>query len=438
MKINFSYTIATKIFFLCFVGLSANLIALSQSNEPRAFSINNSGVEWKVKFRFDESIPPSNVISFVLLNASTGTTVKITDYVFFGGDNAAKAAGEVEGISIPSINLNKDLNYFLVISVLKKKTDGSFETTSYLTNKKIAFEKLFSEDTQSEKFGSNQPVPGTKPPKSKFSTKPVESKAKKDSDVYIAGELGGSRGKKVAYSTEIKIAPTFTNGRWYYTPVFFNLNASTSPDADPDNMEFGGKGGYVYPFDLKPTDKWKFRLTGLDTSFGGKIESERDFDNTNLIFNLQTNFVVTPIPLGKKATLTFDPYIGTELGKNLNSPLAAAKGDCIARLLGGTNVLIDIPIENSGLQGIVWETSYTRRWLLSNELGFKTNDANELVLTKFGKSPRDYFQSKVEFTINKFLNPYISYEWGEVPPSYKLLDHRFRVGFVYKFKLTGK
>ena len=438
MKINLSNTIIKKLFFLCLIGFSANLIAFSQSNEPRAFSINNSGVEWKVKFRFDESIPPSNVISVVLLNASNGTTVKIIDYVFFEGDAATQAAGETEGITIPSITLNKDLNYFLVISVLTKKADGSFETTSYLTNKKIAFEKLFSADTQSEKFGSSQPVPGVTPPKSKFSTKPIESKAKKDSDVYIAGELGGAKGKKTTFSTEIKIAPTFTKGRWYYSPIFFNLNASSSPDADPDSLEFGTKGGYVYPFDLKPTDKWKFRLTGLDTSLSGKIESERDFDNTNLIFNLQTNFVVTPIPLGKKATLTFDPYIGTELGKNLKSPLAAAKGDGIARLLGGTNLLIDIPIENSGLQGIVWETSYTRRWLLSNELGFKTNDANELVLTKFGKSPRDYFQSKVEFTINKFLNPYVSYEWGEVPPSYKLLDHRFRVGFVYKFKLAGK
>ncbi|MET0753013.1 MAG: hypothetical protein ABWZ66_06555 [Pyrinomonadaceae bacterium] len=89
------------------------------------------------------------------------------------------------------------------------------------------------------------------------------------------------------------------------------------------------------------------------------------------------------------------------------------------------------------MQGIVWENSYIRRWLLTDELGYETNDDDELVLTRFGKSPRDYVQSKVEFTINKFLNPYISYEWGVIPPSYKLVDHRFRVGFVYKFKLVA-
>jgi hypothetical protein len=416
MKPKINYSPTGRILTILLLLLMGGLTALAQG--PRAFSADDSGINWKVNYLFNETIPQSNLVSVVLLDAVNGTTVKITNYVFMKGD----VAGEADGFSIPSIALDKKSTYFLVISIMKKKADGSFEVVSS-TTPKIAFASIFSTETK---------------PANGFTKEPTESKAKKDSDVYVAGEWGGSKGKKTTYSTEIKIQPTLTSGRWYYTPFFFTLNASTDPDADPDVMEIGASAGYIYPFKLQPTENWKFRITGLDTSFGAKIESERDFDNTNLIFNGNLSLVPTTIPIGKRSTLSLDPFIGTELGKNLKSPLPAARGDGIARVLAGANIILDVPLAKTGLQGITWDTSYTRRWLFSNELGFKTNDDDELVLTTYGKSPRDFFQSKVEFTINKFLNPYVSYEWGEVPPSYKLVDHRFRVGFVYKFKLSAK
>ena len=35
-------------------------------------------------------------------------------------------------------------------------------------------------------------------------------------------------------------------------------------------------------------------------TIGGKIESERDFDNTNLLMESNAKFLVSPIPLEKK------------------------------------------------------------------------------------------------------------------------------------------
>ena len=42
--------------------------------------------------------------------------------------------------------------------------------------------------------------------------------------------------------------------------------------------------------------------------------------------------------------------------------------------------------------------------------------------------------TKVSYRVNKFFEVFTAYEWGEVPPSYKLVDHRFRLGFAYKYK----
>lgn len=389
----------------------------SQTGTPRAFSTDDSGNRWKITYLLDTTIEQADFVSVVILDATSGAVIKVDDYSFSKGD----VAREIDGVHLPSLALDKSRTYFLVFSI-RKKANNKFSVESF-TTPQMEFVDLFVKPTQ---------------PANGYVRKRAEAKGKEDADVYVAGEWGGTKGTTARYSIDLKIEPTFTNGRWYYTPVFFNLNASTDPEADPDHMTFGAKGGYIFPFEVKESPNWKFRLTGLNTSFGGKIESEKDFDNTNLLFDSKLNFVVTTIPLGKSATLTFDPYIGTELGKNLRSPLAAAEGNGIARMLAGASAVLDVPINHSPLKGIVWETSYTRRWLLTNELAYETGDDDQPVLVEFGKSPRDYVVSKVEFKINRFLNPYVSYEWGEVPPSYKLVDHRYKVGFAYQFTLSPK
>lgn len=88
------------------------------------------------------------------------------------------------------------------------------------------------------------------------------------------------------------------------------------------------------------------------------------------------------------------------------------------------------------LNELVWENSYVRRWLLKDGVSFETNDADELVMPPLGKGPRDYFESKLFFNINDYFNPFIAYDWGKEPRSFKLVDHRFRVGFTYKFKVV--
>jgi len=252
-----------------------------------------------------------------------------------------------------------------------------------------------------------------------------KAKAKKvdDSDVYISGEIDGAHKNKTRYTTELKYQHFRTWGAWQQTP-FFHLNASTDPDADPDRMEIGWTLRYISNagyFDNKP-----------------KLESERDFDNTNFIYDVRFTFLPHARPKGKGNVKFFlNPFLGGEFGKNLRSPLKAAQGDGIARLLAGADLRVAFWLhKDSDQPEINWSTTYVRRWLLSDELSFKTDKDGNLQLRQFGKSPRDYVSSKVSYSVSKFFDVFLEYEWGQEPPSYKFIDHRFRLGFAYKYKFS--
>lgn len=253
-----------------------------------------------------------------------------------------------------------------------------------------------------------------------------------EADIYIGGEIDGAHKRKTGYTAEIKLQKYNPLGSWAYTP-FFKLNASTDPDADPDQLELGLNFRYI--------------STRMRTYFDNeiKVESERDFENTNLIESPRLTFLPTSFPKalretkkGKtvrhKALLFVNPYLGGEFGKNLRSPLKAAEGDGIARILAGVDVRWVFFLKNGKVPDINWTTTYQRRWLLSDELGFKADDNGDLQLRTFGTNPRDYVKSKVSYRITKFFDAFAAYEWGQVPPSFKLIDHRFRLGFAYKFK----
>jgi hypothetical protein len=268
-------------------------------------------------------------------------------------------------------------------------------------------------------------------------TTEVQQKAKslEDADVYISGELNGAHKRQTSFTTEIKLQkykPISPSWRW--TP-FFKLNASTDPDADPDSLQAGVNFRYI-------STKSK---AYFDNEF--KLESERDFDNTNLVYGTRLTFLPNSWPKGlrKKSSdgkisrnnikVFFNPFIGGEFGKNLRGPLQAAEGDGIARILAGADLRIAFYIKkNEKAPDINWTTSYTRRWLLTDELRFKADENGDLVLLTFGTSPRDYVLSKLSYRLTNFFDVFTAYEWGQLPPSYKLVDSRFRVGFAYKFK----
>ncbi len=410
--------ITAHIFYFLLLVIGLNSVALGQVTifSATASPLDAAETNWQIQV-ITSSVALTDVANTTLIDAKTGTNANTGQVIY-----TPSGVPTITGLKIPSIKLSRDSTYILIISVNKRKATGEFE-------------KVVSTTAEIQ---IPAPAAAVLPPPEKLPLKIVKSGDKDNSDVYIAFEALGAKRQKTFYATDIKVEPRFGPGKWDYIP-FFHLNTSTNPEADPDKMDIGFKMARIFKIAKEDTDdKWNLKFTSMKFTIGGKIESERDFDNTNLLLESNAKFLVSPIPIGKKVLLSPKLLIGTEVGKNLKSPLDSAEGNGIARILGGADLLLNISVEKSFLQELTWENSYRRRLLLTNELGFKAEENDSLSLVKFGKSPRDHFTSRLSFGINDFFIPFIEYEWGEVPPSYKYVNHSFKFGVAYKFSLTTK
>ena len=112
-----------------------------------------------------------------------------------------------------------------------------------------------------------------------------------------------------------------------------------------------------------------------------------------------------------------------------------AQGRFLYRPIAGTTLNLIFPIQAAGLQDISIEGSYIRRWPLRREVSFEEDDDKKLKLVSIGTSPRDYVTAKVNFDFTKAFAATVSYEYGRLPPTFKLVDHKTTIGLTYKVKL---
>lgn len=290
-----------------------------------------------------------------------------------------------------------------------------------------------------------------------------EADDRESSSLYFAGEVSGASGKDFHGSVDARFKFPFldSDGTQQIEP-FFDLKASSDPEEDPDAMKFGVDWSWILytPDGEEPAPGASGTARGVrddhtdpvgapnwfNRFFQGvtwrnipKIEAERDFDNSNFMFESRLDFPSDVFPKKRNPVprLFFTPFIGVEVGRNLNSPVPEAEGAGHARLLFGTTFNLafkrrgDVPLKRFGL-----EASYVRRILLKREISFEEADDDMLRAVTFGTNPRDWLEAKLYFKFNKFFDSYVGYEYGEQPPSYKLVDHRVKFGLVYKSKIV--
>lgn len=289
------------------------------------------------------------------------------------------------------------------------------------------------------------PVPTASPSQVKEDDTPraevTAADGREDSNIYLSGQLTGASGEHVHASADIKLEyPFWITGkpnkkghiRLYKLFPSFDLKASTDPGADPDSMNF------ALNFEFAP---WKYGGESFSVPFRrlvwrntGKIESDTDFHNTNALW--ETRFtLISKSYVSERKTLYFRPFLGHELGVNVNSPVKAAERRFLYRPLVGSTLNLIFPF-TAGLQDLGFEVSYIRRFPLQREVSFEEDDDHKLVPIRFGRSPRDYIKAGINLNFTKAFGSTLSYEYGSLPPLYKLVDHKFSIGLTYKIKFT--
>ena len=258
---------------------------------------------------------------------------------------------------------------------------------------------------------------------------------REDANVYLSGQVAGASGKDFEGSVDIKLEyphRRVIGGRVHNFDPFFELKAATAEDADPDTMSFGLR--WEFPAWRYRGDNLKAPIRRIIWRNSPKIEAERDFDNTNFIWESRFRFMSRTYT-ARHATLYFRPFAGQELGANIKSPVKEAEKRFIYRLMTGTTLNLIFPLHKRELDALSFEASYIRRWPLRREVSFEEDDDGNLQALPIGTSPRDHVDLKFNVNFTKAFGSTISYEFGELPPSFKRVDHKTTIGLTYKIKV---
>ncbi len=255
-----------------------------------------------------------------------------------------------------------------------------------------------------------------------------------DSNIYISGEVTRASGTDFNVTADIKIEEPIKHldfwGTSHELAPLFDMIVSSDPKADPDTLRFGGS------LDSQVMGT-KGRIQGIFLKNKGLLEAERDFDNVNLTWGSRFTWALRPWQdrRAEKVLFYVRPFIGTEIGKNLSSPVPEADGGTLARLVAGSSLNLRFPFRKIDKDGAFsLAVTYERRWPLKREVSFEENDDGTLKAVTFGTNPRDWVDAKFIFKVNKFFGPFVGYQYGSQPPSFKLVDHQMKIGFLISVK----
>ncbi len=266
----------------------------------------------------------------------------------------------------------------------------------------------------------------------------AKSKGRDDSDIYASYELTTARNTATTGTGDLKVAIPFFANFWSRTSRFsplVDIKASSDEKADPDSLKFGLE--WFLPLHVGQDPNETRPYTTIDLINTGKIEAPKNFDNINAIWETRWLFPSSHFPWnGKKFRMFLDPFVGTEIGKNLKSPVEEADGKGLIRAMVGANLTVQIPVRNLvALKGFEFTSAYIRRWPLKRELTIDKDADGNFVSLEINKAPKDYSDSKFVIKINDYFGPYIGYEWGRLPPNFELVDHKWTFGILFKSKV---
>lgn len=260
-----------------------------------------------------------------------------------------------------------------------------------------------------------------------------------DSTFYFNGQTTHSRGKDFSGTYDFKADLSTRNGlgKQLQCGFFADLKGGNDPNGSPDSLNLGVKlDGPLHTWNFTNPAPWwnlKEHLNQLRWTNSPHLESTEDFTNKNFIF--ASDFTLSLKSLTPSGNYTPQIYLrpraGVEAGKNLRSAVPGADGRSIARIKAGTALILYFPVKKPALNDITLETQYDRRWPLRDEVN---QDVNNGVFSavKINTRPRDYVKETFTLNATKFIGFTVAYEYGSLPPIFKLLDSKFTIGLNVK------
>jgi len=449
MKIIEKTTFINRTFLLAGLLFLLNAFSFAQIDvaitEAVALPTADNENHWQILVSFNKGItiptllkdfenPQLNLIknpkNFSLVEVKTGQRIEIiyifldtTSFYTAGTLNNSGLPGELTIYLDPSVRLDSKGHYHLyVFDVMFSGQSANAPPQKNVTFPSIPTPAAVGAQTE-------------KQDDTKDSLSFTAADGREDANIYISGQVVAAKGNKPNFTGDVKVEIPFRKiigNRVHNFNPFFELKVGEGPDVDPDTLKLGLN--WEFPAWRYRGDDLQFPIRRILLKNAPQIEAEKDWDNVNFTVDSRFRFMSRTYS-GKNVTFYFRPFIGQEFGKNINSPVAEAEGKILYRPLLGTTMNLIFPIHKAGIYDISFEGDYTRRWLLKREIYFEEADDNGFQPLRIGKGPRDYLSTKFNLNFTKSFGTTVSYEYGRVPPSFKMVNHKTSFGLTYKIKL---
>ncbi|MGH9762366.1 MAG: hypothetical protein ACREAC_16200, partial [Blastocatellia bacterium] len=249
------------------------------------------------------------------------------------------------------------------------------------------------------------------------------------------GELSRSSGGKFVDSVDIKAQHPFYydffNSTQAISPLF-DLKASSDPTQDTDSLRTWVEWDWVLG------SRRVGPLQQLDLRNSAYVESDRHFKDTNFLWGSKLVLLsIAPESKDRVVQTYIRPYFGFEIGKNLKSPVPLGGEDVVARGLIGLTQVVSFRIKQPGIKEIDIETTYERRMLMRKETSFVELPDKTLQAVSFGRTPKDWVDSKLTFKFTDFFGATVEYQFGQKPPTYNLVNHTLKIGLLFRAKFKS-
>ncbi len=404
---------------------SAGLSILLAQAALRQGSLTDPLKHWKIEVQFSSSLLPANLPTpqtrFELFDLTSGQAVTTV--------SATPAPTNL------AVTQSLDFPHILEITLPPDALDSSHSYVLYGVGFLAAGHTV--EDLHAKLRFLNMPAPPSSAPA------PIAPQARRptlhqgiadsrdEADIYINGEADfvteAPRSRAANAIADVKLSvPFFVN--WKELQIFspkFSLNAATVKGHNSNSMLFGLTWDSFTPL------PWLiFRKNFL-------IESTTNFHVSDGVFAPTLRF---PIPSRWIRPFAIVPFVGGEFGGNISSPFSLAGGAPIARGIFGADITAFFHLERTrlGLKGIGFEGQWLRRVLAEPETRVNEFAPGNYALAAFDQRPRDRAFVKLKFALTNTFGFSVSYENGQLPPSYPFVHNLVKIGLLYQAQVKAR
>lgn len=280
----------------------------------------------------------------------------------------------------------------------------------------------------------------------------IKKAGKDSSDIYINLSYSPAINSAPQYSIDTSVGVLFplvpesgTDHGSY--GVLAAVKTDKRKTADPDSYRVFG----VYQKALTKEAHWP--LQGVLFTWlvaGGEFEAQAN--NMNFISSPLLDFPIRlrgQIANNKSVVPVLTPEIGLEVGNNFKNAVDSHGEGAIARGILGSRLVVNFNPKFKLFQGIHLTSGYKLRLPATQEVftDTATNAAGKTVDIPFlSTKPRHYIKNELGFTLWDPISFSITHEYGDIPPAFRLVDHKVTIGLTLSLQqnlrmssgLTGK